>query len=98
MGFMRGRTFQEKFLIIDEAQNLTVDQARTMITRAGNGTKVVFLGNIAQIDTPYVIGATSGITFVAERMKNWDHARHVILPKGERSRLANYANQVLQTV
>lgn len=96
LGFMRGRTFLKKFIILDEAQNLTSDQATTLITRGGPGTKVVFLGNIAQIDTPYITGPTSGLTFVAERMKNWSHSRHIILPKGERSRLANYANEVLR--
>ena len=95
LNFMRGRTFLKKFLIIDEAQNLTPKQMKTLITRAGPGTKVVCLGNIAQIDTPYLTEGSSGLTFVVDRFKGWQHNGHVTLQRGERSRLADYAAEAL---
>jgi len=95
LNFMRGRTFINKFLIIDEAQNLTPKQMKTLITRAGPGTKVVCLGNIAQIDTPYLTEGSSGLTYVVDRFKGWSHSGHVTLQRGERSRLADYAAEVL---
>jgi PhoH-like ATPase len=95
LNFMRGRTFLKKWLIIDEAQNLTPKQMKTLITRAGPGTKVVCLGNIAQIDTPYLTEGSSGLTYVVDRMKGWSHAGHVTLARGERSRLADRAAEVL---
>ncbi|MCP5135768.1 MAG: PhoH family protein [Gammaproteobacteria bacterium] len=95
LNFMRGRTFLEKFIIIDEAQNLTAKQMKTLITRAGPGTKVICLGNLGQIDTPYITETTSGLTYVVDRFKNWEHSAHTTLMRGERSRLADYATQVL---
>jgi PhoH-like ATPase len=95
LNFMRGRTFINKFLIIDEAQNLTPKQMKTMITRAGPGTKVVCLGNISQIDTPYLTEGSSGLTYVVDRMKGWSHSGHITLMRGERSRLADYAAEAL---
>jgi PhoH-like ATPase len=95
LNFMRGRTFLNKFLIIDEAQNLTPKQMKTLITRAGPGTKVVCLGNIAQIDTPYLTEGSSGLTYVVDRFKSWDHNGHITLQRGERSRLADFAAEVL---
>jgi PhoH-like ATPase len=95
MSFMRGRTFLKKFLIIDEAQNLTPKQMKTLITRAGPGTKVVCLGNIAQIDTPYLTEGSSGLTYVVDRFKGWPHSGHITLQRGERSRLADHAGEVL---
>ncbi len=95
LNFMRGRTFLRKYLIIDEVQNLTQQQIRTLITRAGPGTKVVCLGNLAQIDTPYLTETNSGLTYVVNRMNGWKHSGHIILRKGERSRLADYASEVL---
>ena len=95
LNFMRGRTFINKYLIIDEAQNLTPKQMKTLITRAGPGTKVVCLGNIAQIDTPYLTEGSSGLTYVVDRFKGWAHAGHVTLQRGERSRLADQAAEVL---
>jgi PhoH-like ATPase len=95
LNFMRGRTFVNKWLIIDEAQNLTPKQMKTLVTRAGPGTKVVCLGNIAQIDTPYLTEGSSGLTFVVDRMKGWAHAGHVTLARGERSRLADHAAESL---
>lgn len=95
LNFMRGRTFISKFLVIDEAQNLTPKQMKTLITRAGPATKVVCLGNIAQIDTPYLSEGSSGLTYVVDRFKGWNHSGHVTLQRGERSRLADYAAEVL---
>ncbi|WP_153116534.1 PhoH family protein [Rhodocyclus tenuis] len=95
LNFMRGRTFLNKFLIIDEAQNLTPKQMKTLITRAGPGTKVVCLGNIAQIDTPYLTEGSSGLTYVVDRFKGWEHSGHITLQRGERSRLADRAAEVL---
>ncbi len=95
LNFMRGRTFINKFLIIDEAQNLTPKQMKTLITRAGPGTKVVCLGNISQIDTPYLTEGSSGITYVVDRFKGWAHSGHVTLQRGERSRLADHAAEIL---
>lgn len=95
LNFMRGRTFLNKFLIIDEAQNLTPKQMKTLITRAGPGTKVVCLGNIAQIDTPYLTEGSSGLTYVVDRFKGWRHSGHITLQRGERSRLADFAAEVL---
>ena len=95
LNFMRGRTFINKFLIIDEAQNLTPKQMKTLVTRAGPGTKVLCLGNIAQIDTPYLTEGSSGLTYVVDRFKGWGHSGHVTLARGERSRLADHAAEVL---
>ncbi|PLC55134.1 ribonuclease [Pollutimonas nitritireducens] len=95
LNFMRGRTFMNKILIIDEAQNLTPKQMKTLVTRAGPGTKIICLGNIAQIDTPYLTEGSSGLTFVVDRFKGWPHAGHITLQRGERSRLADYASEAL---
>ena len=95
LNFMRGRTFINKFLIIDEAQNLTPKQMKTLVTRAGPGTKVVCLGNISQIDTPYLTEGSSGLTYVVDRFKGWGHSGHVTLTRGERSRLADHAAEIL---
>jgi PhoH-like ATPase len=95
LNFMRGRTFLRKFLIIDEAQNLSPHQMKTLITRAGPGSKIVCLGNIAQIDTPYLTETTSGLTYVVDRFKTWEHSGHITLQRGERSRLADYASENL---
>ncbi len=95
LNFMRGRTFVNKFLIVDEAQNLTPKQIKTLVTRAGPGTKIICLGNIAQIDTPYLTEGSSGLTYVVDRFKGWAHSGHVTLARGERSRLADHASEVL---
>ena len=95
MSFMRGRTFISKFLIIDEAQNLTPKQMKALITRAGPGTKVVCMGNIAQIDSPYLTEGSSGLTFTVDRFKGWAHGGHVTLQRGESSRLADFASESL---
>ena len=95
LNFMRGRTFLNKFLIIDEAQNLTPKQMKTLITRAGPGTKIICMGNLAQIDTPYLTEGSSGLTFAVDRFKGWAHSGHITLARGERSRLADFASEVL---
>jgi PhoH-like ATPase len=95
MNFMRGRTFLNKYVIIDEAQNLTPKQMKTLITRAGPGTKIICMGNLAQIDTPYLTEGSSGLTFVVDRFKGWAHGGHITLARGERSRLADFASDVL---
>ncbi len=95
LNFMRGRTFLHKFIIIDEAQNLTAKQMQTLVTRAGPGSKIVCLGNINQIDTPYLTGTTSGLTYVVQCFKSWEHSGHITLARGERSRLADHAIKVL---
>jgi PhoH-like ATPase len=95
LNFMRGRTFLNRYLIIDEAQNLTSKQMKTLITRAGPGTKIICIGNLAQIDTPYLTATTSGLTYVVDRFKTWQHGAHITLRRGERSRLADYASDML---
>ncbi len=95
MNFMRGRTFLNKFVIIDEAQNLTPKQMKTLITRAGPGTKIICMGNLAQIDTPYLTEGSSGLTAVVDKFKGWPHSGHIMLARGERSRLADFASEVL---
>jgi PhoH-like ATPase len=95
LNFMRGRTFLNKYIILDEAQNLTPKQMKTLITRAGPGTKIVCLGNVAQIDTPYLTETTSGLTYVVDRFKEWPHGGHITLLRGERSRLADFASEAL---
>ncbi len=95
MNFIRGRTFLNKYLIIDEAQNLTPKQMKTLITRAGPGTKIICMGNLAQIDTPYLTEGSSGMTYAVDRFKGWPHGGHITLARGERSRLADFASEVL---
>jgi PhoH-like ATPase len=95
MNFMRGRTFLNKYVIIDEAQNLTPKQMKTLITRAGPGTKIICMGNIAQIDTPYLTEGSSGLTYAVDKFKGWQHSGHITLARGERSRLADFASEVL---
>jgi PhoH-like ATPase len=95
LNFMRGRTFLNRYIILDEAQNLTPKQMKALITRAGPGTKLVCLGNIAQIDSPYLSETTSGLTYVVNRFRGWPYYGHVTLKRGERSRLADYASETL---
>ena len=95
MNFMRGRTFLNKYVIIDEAQNLTPKQMKTLITRAGPGTKIICMGNLAQIDTPYLTEGSSGLAYAVDRFKGWKHSGHITLARGERSRLADYATEIL---
>jgi PhoH-like ATPase len=95
LNFMRGRTFLKRYLILDEAQNLTPKQMKALVTRAGPGTKLVCLGNIAQIDTPYLTETTCGLTYVVNRFRGWAHSGHITLQRGERSRLADFASEAL---
>jgi len=95
LNFMRGRTFLNRYLIIDEAQNLTPKQMKTLITRAGPGTKIICIGNLAQIDTPYLTATSSGLTYVVDRFKSWPNSAHITLRRGERSRLADFASDNL---
>ncbi len=95
LNFVRGRSFQHALLIVDEAQNLTPHQMKTIITRAGEGTKVVCLGNLAQIDTPYLGATSSGLTYMSERFKGFDHGSSLTLKGVARSRLAAYAERHL---
>ena len=95
LNFMRGRTFLNRYVILDEAQNLTRHQMKTLITRAGPGTKMICLGNVRQIDTPWLSETTSGLTHVVDRFKQWSHSGHVTLVRGERSRLADFAAESL---
>jgi PhoH-like ATPase len=95
LNFMRGRTFMNRYVIVDEAQNLTPKQMKALLTRAGPGTKMVCLGNIAQIDTPYLTETTSGLTYVVNRFRGWPHGGHITLVRGERSRLADQASEIL---
>ncbi|WP_346797154.1 PhoH family protein [Halomonas sp. Bachu 37] len=93
--FMRGRTLNDTFLIIDEAQNFTPKQLKSLISRAGRNTKIVCLGNIGQIDTAYLTANTCGLAAVVERFRDWPHAGHIILKSVERSRLALAAEELL---
>lgn len=103
MNFMRGRTFLRKFLVIDEAQNLTPKEMKALITRAGPGTKVVCMGNVGQIDTPYLTEGSSGLSYAVEHFRTgdpslpfgWPHYGHIILTQAVRSRLASQAEKVL---
>jgi PhoH-like ATPase len=95
LNFMRGRTFLNRYIILDEAQNLTPKQMKTLVTRAGPGSKIICLGNLNQIDTPYLTETTSGLTNVVDRFRVWPHSGHVTLARGERSRLADFASTQL---
>jgi PhoH-like ATPase len=95
LNFMRGRTFLNRYIILDEAQNLTPKQMKALVTRAGPGTKLICLGNIAQIDTPYLTETTCGLTYVVNRFRGWAHSGHLTLVRGERSRLADFASESL---
>ena len=93
--FMRGRTFNDSFIIVDEAQNATIHELKTIITRVGDNSKVVLLGDVEQIDTPYIDKLSNGLAIVAEKFKDSDITGHIKLVKGERSQLATLASKVL---
>ena len=95
LAFIRGRSLINAIFIIDEAQNLTPHEVKTIITRAGEGTKVIFTGDINQIDTPYMDEHSNGLTYLIDRLKGNPLFAHVKLQKGERSELANLANEML---
>ena len=93
--YIRGRSIPNQYLIVDEAQNLSPHEIKTIVTRAGNGTKVILTGDPYQIDNPYVDAANSGLTYSVERFKGEKIAGHVTLMKGERSELAELAANIL---
>jgi PhoH-like ATPase len=95
LAFIRGRTFNDTFLIVDEAQNSTIHELKTVITRVGEGSKVVLLGDIEQIDTPYIDQFSNGLTIVIEKLKDEKLTGHITLMKGERSELATLASKVI---
>jgi len=95
LAFIRGRSLINSIFIVDEAQNLTPHEVKTIITRAGEGTKVIFTGDINQIDTPYMDEHSNGLTYLIDRLKGNPLFAHVKLEKGERSELANLANEML---
>ena len=95
LSYMRGRTFNNTFLIMDEAQNASIHEIKTVITRIGEGSKIVLLGDIDQIDTPYIDSLSNGLTIVSEKFKNEKVAAHVKLKKGERSYLSAVAAKLL---
>jgi len=95
LSFARGRTFSRTWLIIDEAQNLTPHQMKTLVTRMGEGSKIIILGNNTQIDTPYLTSHTNGLTLAVKKFSDWEFSGHVTLKASERSRLAAHAAEVL---
>lgn len=95
LAYIRGRSLSNICFIVDEAQNLTPHEVKTIITRAGEGTKIIFTGDIYQIDTPYLDSQSNGLSYLIDRLKNQDLYAHVTLEKGERSELANLANELL---
>ena len=95
MSFIRGRTFSNSFLIVDESQNSTIHELKTVITRVGENSKIVLLGDIEQIDTPYIDTLSNGLTVITEKFRNQDLSGHITLTKGERSKLATLASRVI---
>jgi PhoH-like ATPase len=95
LAYIRGRSLSNIFFIVDEAQNLTPHEVKTIITRAGEGTKIVFTGDIFQIDTPYLDSESNGMSYLIEKLKGNRLYAHITLEKGERSELANLANELL---
>ena len=95
INFMRGRSIQNAFVLLDECQNLTASQIKTIITRCGEGTKIVCSGNLAQIDSHYLTPVTSGLTYMVERFKSFEGSANVHLNGVVRSRLAEFAEENL---
>lgn len=95
LAYIRGRSLSNIYFIVDEAQNLTPHEVKTIITRAGENTKIVFTGDVNQIDTPYLDSQSNGLSYLIDRVKGHELYAHVTLEKGERSELANLANDVL---
>ncbi len=95
LAYIRGRSLSETFFIVDEAQNLTPHEVKTIITRAGEGTKVVFTGDIQQIDSPYLDMHSNGLVYMIDRMRGQDLFAHINLLKGERSYLSELASNLL---
>jgi PhoH-like ATPase len=95
LAYIRGRSLSNIYFIVDEAQNLTPHEVKTIITRAGEGTKIVFTGDVRQIDTPYLDAQSNGLSYLIEKFKGQTIYAHITLQKGERSLLANLANTLL---
>ena len=95
LAYIRGRSLSNIFFIVDEAQNLTPHEIKTIITRAGENTKIIFTGDIYQIDTPYLDSQSNGLSYLIDRIKDHPMFAHITLEKGERSELANLANELL---
>ncbi len=95
LAFIRGRSFSNILFIVDEAQNLTPHEVKTIITRAGENTKIIFTGDIYQIDSPFLDDQSNGMTYLIDRLKGSNLYAHITLEKGERSELANLANELL---
>ena len=93
--YIRGRTFNDSFVIVDEAQNASIHELKTIITRIGKNSKIVLLGDTDQIDTPYINKQSNGLSIVIEKFRNSSLYAHIHLPKGERSKLATVASQIL---
>jgi PhoH-like ATPase len=93
--YIRGRSIHNQYLIVDEAQNLTPHEIKTIITRVGDGTKIVLTGDPYQIDNPYIDSSSNGLTYVVEKFKSQEIAAHVTLTKGERSVLSELAANIL---
>jgi PhoH-like ATPase len=93
--YIRGRSLSDVFFIVDEAQNLTPHEVKTIITRAGEGTKMIFTGDVQQIDTPYLDSKSNGLTYLTDKMQGQDIFAHIHLEKGERSYLAELASDLL---
>ena len=93
--FIRGRSLTNSMFIVDEAQNLTPHEIKTIITRAGEGTKIIFTGDINQIDTPYMDELSNGLSYIIDKLKGNHLFAYIKLRKGERSELANLANELL---
>lgn len=95
LAYIRGRSLSNIYFIVDEAQNLTPHEVKTIITRAGENTKIVFTGDVNQIDTPYLDSQSNGLSYLIDKVKGHELYAHITLEKGERSELANLANDVL---
>ncbi|MCB0506625.1 MAG: PhoH family protein, partial [Cyclobacteriaceae bacterium] len=95
LAYIRGRSLSNVLFIVDEAQNLTPHEVKTVISRAGENTKIIFTGDIYQIDTPYLDTQSNGLSYLIDKLKNQNLYAHITLEKGERSELANLANEFL---
>jgi PhoH-like ATPase len=95
LAYIRGRSLSNIYFIVDEAQNLTPHEVKTIITRAGENTKIIFTGDVHQIDTPYLDSQSNGLSTLIDRLKDNGLYAHITLEKGERSELANLANELL---
>jgi PhoH-like ATPase len=95
LAYIRGRTFNESFIIVDEAQNATIHELKTLITRVGKNSKIVLLGDTDQIDTPYINKLSNGLSIVVHKFKNEPDAAHIKLVRGQRSNIASRASAIL---